>query len=309
MRAIIIAFSLLLYTFQPLWAQEDSKPAPSPFTIALLGDTQDISPRGQERLRVLIDSINQREPLFSVHIGEFKGGSDACDEAYYRRVQTTLNRFAQPVMFLLGDNDWTDCPEPLQRLAKARELFFATPQSHGQAKRQLERQSTREGFAGYPENALWTHEGVVFASFHNVGTNNNLLTDADAAAEHLARNAANLAWLDEAFTKAVAENAAAVVVLTHANLQFNNPAWRKTGFDSFREALTEKVKAFAKPVLLVHGDSHTFTIDKPMKNAIKQTVANFTRLEVFGSPDLGVVYLTIDTTKANPFSFRPVMLP
>jgi hypothetical protein len=142
-----------------------------------------------------------------------------------------------------------------------------------------------------------------------VGTNNNLLTDADAAAEHLARNAANLAWLDEAFTKAVAENAAAVVVLTHANLQFDTPAWRKTGFDSFREALTAKTQAFAKPVLLVHGDSHTFTIDKPMKNATMQTVANFTRLEVFGSPDLGVVYLTIDTTKANPFSFRPVMLP
>jgi len=36
------------------------------------------------------------------------------------------------------------------------------------------------------------------------------------------------------------------------------------GFSGFKRTLEEQIVAFGKPVVLVHGDSHTFRIDKPV---------------------------------------------
>jgi hypothetical protein len=41
----------------------------APFTFVTLGDTQDVSDKGQERLNGLIESVNQRQPAFVVYIG------------------------------------------------------------------------------------------------------------------------------------------------------------------------------------------------------------------------------------------------
>lgn len=81
----------------------------APFTFVTLGDTQDISDKGQERLNSLIESVNQRQPSFVVHIGELKGGGDSCRDEYYKRLLRTANRFNNPLVYLPGDNDWTDC--------------------------------------------------------------------------------------------------------------------------------------------------------------------------------------------------------
>jgi len=280
-----------------------------PFTFVTLGDTQDISDKGQARLSGLIDSVNQRQPAFTVHIGELKGGRDACRDEYYHRLLRTANQFNNPLVYLPGDNDWTDCFhsqfDPLERLNYLRERLYPEPMSLGKTGMPLTRQSAQLAFKGFPENVWWQQGDVLFAAFHNVGTNNNLYTNSKAIQEHLSRDAANLAWLDHVFESA--SSAKALVLFTHANIQFNALAWEPTGFDNFRTALSEHVRKFARPVLFIHGDTHKHKIDKPLKYKGK-TVANFTRLEVFGSPDLGLIYVHVHPRTEHVFRFEPVLI-
>lgn len=281
----------------------------APFTFATLGDTQDISEKGQARLNGLIESINQRQPDFVVHIGELKGGSDSCRDEYYLRLLRTANQFKNPFVYLPGDNDWTDCFhsefDPLERLGYLRDLLYPNPMSLGKMVMPLNRQSVQAKFRNFPENVWWQQGEILFASFHNVGTNNNLYTNSNAIQEHLNRNAANLAWLDQVFKRA--SSAKALVLFTHANIKFDAPPWEPTGFDEFRAALRDHVRLLARPVLFVHGDTHKHKIDKPLKYK-SQTLANFTRLEVFGSPDLGVVYVHVHPETEHVFRFEPVAI-
>jgi hypothetical protein len=53
-----------------------------------------------------------------------------------------------------------------------------------------------------------------------------------------------------------------------------------TGYKDFLVALEEEVVAFGKPVVLAHGDTHTFRVDKPMTSSTTgERVENFTRVE------------------------------
>lgn len=277
------------------------------FVFATLGDTQDISDNGQTRLNDLIKSINQRQPAFVVHTGELKGGSDSCRDEYYKRLLRTANQFNNPLVYIPGDNDWTDCFhskfDPLERLSYLREILYPKPLSLGKMVMPLNRQSSQSEFSKFPENVWWQQDEVMFASFHNVGTNNNLYTNSHAAQEHLSRNTANLAWLDQVFERA--SSAKALVIFTHANIKFDALSWEPTGFDNFRSRLTDHVRNFTRPVLFVHGDTHKHKIDKPLKYRGK-TITNFTRVEVFGSPDLGVIYVHVHPDTEHVFRFEPV---
>ena len=51
---------------------------------------------------------------------------------------------------------------------------------------------------------------------------------------------------------------------------------------------------FDGEVLLVHGDTHRFRVDSPLRDpASGVPVANFTRVEVFGSPNVNWVRLRV----------------
>ena len=70
----------------------------------------------------------------------------------------------------------------------------------------------------------------------------------------------------------------------------------------------QETQNFAGQVLLVHGDSHYFKIDKAMFNADGRLTPNFTRVEVFGSADNSWIEMTVDPSSENVFSFEPVVL-
>ncbi len=171
-----------------------------------------------------------------------------------------------------GDNEWTDCHranngsyDPLERLAFLRALFFANDESLGGRTMTLERQSADPAYASYPENVRWAVKSVMFAGLHIVGSNNNLGRTAAGDAEYAARNAANLTWLADTFERARAEGHKAVMLIIQANPNFELPAAERTGFNDFLAALEAETLAYGKPVVLVHGDSHYFRIDKPMR--------------------------------------------
>src|SRR5206468_3594131 len=101
----------------------------------------------------------------------------------------------------------------------------------------------------------------VFAGLNVPGDANNF-----GHPEFGERNAANVAWVKQAFGLAARENYRAVMILMQANPHFDLPATNKlrAGFNEIIRVLEAETLAFQKPVVLVHGDSHYFRIDKPL---------------------------------------------
>ena len=66
------------------------------------------------------------------------------------------------------------------------------------------------------ENALWTHEEVVFGTVHVTGSANNFfINNHERALEAIARNKANVEWIKRIFAKAQKSDAKAVVIALH----------------------------------------------------------------------------------------------
>ena len=302
------------------------------FEIALIGDQQ-YNAESEAQFPPLMDDLDRSNVAFVVHVGDFKAGTTMlCDDAMFRSRKNQFDASRHPFIFTPGDNDWTDCHapkdggfEPEERLARLREIFYPDNQSLGQRKLTVRRQSEDPRFSKFRENARWRYGGVMFATLHIVGSNNNLGRAAEQDMEYRERSAANLAWLKETFEAAKREGSRAVAIFTQANPRFEHlfPAGRiralhlgsppkgPSGYVDFVPALEAEVVSFGKPVALLHGDTHYFRVDKPLFRTGGQSagergrqVENFTRVEVHGFPDAHWVKVIVDPDDAAVFSFR-----
>jgi len=276
------------------------------FEVALIGDAR-YRPDEYPKFLRLRAVINAEKVAFTIHIGDIKGGG-SCADRLYTETRDLFDGFASPFIYTPGDNEWTDCGDrrPRERLGFLRQVFFADDQSRGQQRLPLQRQRP-----DYPENARWRFGRVTFATLHVVGSNNNLPdpsrpegTGGDAA-EYAARNTANLEWLAQTFQAARADASVGVVIAMQADPAFERPPALRPGYADLLTALAQETRAFAKPVVLVHGDSHVSRVDKPFQDpATGQTLENFTRVETFGSPDVHWVRATVNPNDPKVFTFR-----
>jgi hypothetical protein len=290
------------------------KPQTEAFYFAAIGDQQ-YGADGEAKWPALSASIQADPRLqFVVHIGDIWSGATKCTDARYDDRLQLFNTFRIPFILTPGDNEWTDCgrqnDDPLERLAKLRTMFFDGDSSLGQRKLALTRQSQDQRYSLYRENALWTQGGVVFATLHIVGSNNNFSNKA----EFEARNRANMDWVRTAFALAKANQFDAVVLAFQADPAFplTGAARAQTtaGFtDTLRVLLTES-QAFGRPVLAIHGDSHFFRFDKPLPREDGKVLDNFFRLEVPGDADAHWVRVDMDpTTPGSPFRVQHITVP
>ena len=74
------------------------------------------------------------------------------------------------------------------------------------------------------------------------------------------------------------------------------------GFEEFLATLEASVAAFGKPVVLAHGDSHFFRVDKPQLLA-KAFLNNLTRVETFGAGNVHWIRVRVDPMSPEVFSF------
>ena len=128
------------------------------------------------------------------------------------------------------------------------------------------------------------------------------------------RTNAALAWIDTTFQQAIRKEAPAVFLVMHANpaleADHNQPP-RETlksareGFQEIVESLEQHTLSYGKPVVLAHGDSHYFRIDKPRLTG-NRFIPNFTRVENFGVRAKHWVRVTVDPAAKNPFIFQPL---
>lgn len=271
-------------------------PAAELFTFAALGDAP-YNADEESRFINVIAEVN-REPLaFVIHVGDFKAAIQPCTDELFRQRKEWFDLVRHALIFTPGDNEWTDCRrglgpghDPRERLQKLREIFFSGKASLGQRPLPLARQSrTAAGGHDYPEHARWEHRGVLFVTLNAPGPENHSRVMPE---EHARRRDAIRDWLDQAFVRARSRSLKGVVVVMHANpwIEAGRP---RRGFEDLLATLTARTRAFDGQVLLVHGDTHRYRVDRPLHDGATGAFANFMRVEVFGSPFVNWVRIRV----------------
>lgn len=283
---------------------------PARFDFALIGDVPYSVAHATNDFPNMIAEINRARLAFVVHDGDLKASATPCTEEIFQERYQQFQTFQHPLIYLFGDNEWTDCGskskgesyDPEERLAKLREIFCPGNESLGQRKLILKRQSDDPRFAVFRENVRWLQGDVLFVGLNVPGDKNNY-----GQPEYAGRNAANLAWMKESFALATTDKRRGLMLIMQANPRFDLVATNKAlpGFKDFFKLLEEETIAFKKPVVLVHGDSHYFRMDKPLIGSrSRRRIENFTRVETFGNPDVHWVRATVDARDPNVFSFQ-----
>ena len=267
--------------------------------------------------RALISSINELEPAFSIHIGDFKSGSTRCSNEEFQRQLEHFGMFETALFYTPGDNEWTDCHrtnngayDPLERLDTLRKMFYSGSGSLGKKPLAVEIQAIiNPTFSRYVENQRWVYQNVVFSTLHIVGSNNNFeVRDAKAIAEFMERDQANIDWIKSTFSMAQKSGAKALVFAMQADVFEIKSIWDDfptySGFrTSIGDTLLPMAAKFNIPILLIHGDSHIFRFDQPF-SLNKKPILNLTRLEVPGANNMMAVHVSVDTRAKHPWGVR-----
>jgi hypothetical protein len=308
LRATILALVLALSACAAPLPQPSDKGIP----FGLMGDVP-YNAAEVEQLDMLIDDLNRQELAFVVHVGDITSGQGPCTDEWFQARLAQFNRIRHPFVVIPGDNDWLDCRrsgmDPTERLARFRQLFEAGDSSLGARPMRVERPSGQ--YADFREHMRWEAGNVLFVTLNVQGGNNNRGNSPAPADEFRQRMAAVYAWLNESERIAVQKKLAGLVILIQANPDFEDTWLKRTrpgapdGFADFRDALRALSVRFAKPILLVHGDTHRFKLDQPLKDASGAVLRNFTRVEVWGSPWMRSTRASLHPGAAVPFYVAP----
>ena len=200
-----------------------------------------------ERLDRLIDEMNAQPLAFVVHLGDIGSSARACADDWLYERKRQFERIRHRFILVPGDNEWSDCKQPLERLRRWREIFCDTPRE-------------------FCEHRRWESGGWIFVTLNVPGRNNNVHHP-----EHRARMKAVLTALDAA--AAEAQKYAGLVVLMQANPFITLP---RDGFAELRDRLAALGDTRPGRVVLIHGDTHLYKQDEPLPGV--------KRIEVWGSP-------------------------
>ena len=291
----------------------------APFAFALVGDVPS-SPM-EEVLHARVLERLDSDCAFVIHIGDLKSGGESCDDELLTRRHRLLDRGSVlPMVFVPGDNDWADCVrpsngryDPIERLQYLRRLFFARPLSIGPRPFAVQRQSDVEPGAPYAENLRWTYGRATFVTLNVPGDVEWHRLDA-AQSEAVRRMlAAGERWLRRAF----ADNRHRVLVIAaHADPRFGRDRVGSASLQArdphrrYRALLRELCAGFDGQVLLVHGDTHLFRNDQPLRGDDGGVIRNLTRVESFGSPFASSwVHVRVTPGTDEPFFVNVRQLP
>jgi hypothetical protein len=300
------------------------------YTFAVIGDI----PYGDAEIADFPNVISQinadPDVRFVDHLGDIKNGSSVCSDEYFRMIKSDFDRFKDPLVYTVGDNEWTDCHRanngsynPLERLAAVRKVFFPQP---GRTLGQDSVRVTSQADQGYPEDVRYTRGGVGFAALHIVGSNNsmapwtgNTAPMPEQAAEVLGRTAAVVQSIRDTFDAARRRHNTAVALLTQADMfdpTVTNPAFADYyAFQPIVRAIAEESATFRGPVYLFNGDSHVYNSDKPLDTGstwlsfygVTTAVPNLSRVTVDGSSNANDwLKVTIDPSSKQVLSWTRV---
>ena len=335
-RYVVRAFRLLSLATSLACAIPAAAMAADAFSFGVWGDMPYAKAKDEPKMPALAADMNASDIAFSIYDGDIKDGSSKCTDDVYTWAVDYFNTFKAPMVYVPGDNEWTDCHrtnnggyDNLERLDHVRKVLFARPESFGVTTMPLDHQ----GKPGekFSENTRFVHGGIVFVGLNVPGSNNNKVHDdkectaksartpdqcAADNAEYAERDAANIAWIHDAFALAKSSNAPGIVIVLQADMWFDLPETGDVnerdsptadGYTAFLAKLVEETRAYPGQVLLVHGDTHFFKLDKPLMKQ-DDLLENFTRLETFGSPNVHWVRITVDPSSRDVFSVHQMIV-
>jgi hypothetical protein len=155
--AAMLAIAVLL---SPAQASENIG-GENAFSFVALGDMPYNLPDDYAKFDRLIAAVNRLKPAFTLHMGDIKSGALPCTDEVLKKAYDQIQTFESALVYTIGDNEWLDCHRkaaggynPRERLAKLREMFFATPsRSLGKTPLDLESQALlMPEFSTYVEN-------------------------------------------------------------------------------------------------------------------------------------------------------------
>lgn len=299
------------------------------FSFALIGD---LPYRRFELAAVpsLLEDIAQ-QCAFAIHVGDIKGGSEPCSNDLLSARLAALSATRVPMVYTPGDNEWTDCwrpaagdHDPAERLDWLRREIFerATPwlgPTDQAARLALQGRAAtvdlapggtaspvahhlvrqRDIDSGPPENLMWTAGNVLFLTLNLPGSDNGRRSPLDDA-DRFERDAHNRRWLERALAVATSARLAAIAVAAHANPGFGrgidpSKIIGDDGYAAFRHDLARLNARFSGHLLLMHGDTHRFRVDR--------ILPRLTRVECFGSPFTSS-WVRIDVHPQRPQPFE-----
>ena len=306
------------------------------YTIGLWGDMPYAKADDAPAIPALIADINASDIAFSIYDGDIKDGSSQCTDSVYTDAAAMFDSLKKPIIYIPGDNEWTDCHrtnnggyDNLERLDHIRKTMFAAAETFGQEKLTPERQ----GAPGekFVENVRLSKDGATFVGLNIPGSNNNKVADEAACtsksartaeqcsadnAEYAERDTANIQWMKDSFAKAKAAGDKGIMIVIQGDPGFDIPETEgddesrlsgKEGYAAFIDALTAETEGYDGQVVLVHGDTHFFKIDKPLPDAT-HLLANFTRVQTFGSPNIHWIKVDVDPASRDVFTFHPMIV-
>ena len=328
-RSLTFASALML-SVSPALAQET-------FSIGLWGDMPYAKADDAPHIPALLADMNATSIAFSIYDGDIKDGSSECTDQIYSDATAMFDSLTAPVIYVPGDNEWTDCHrtnnggyDNLERLDHIRKTMFADPSVNRTGMIGIERQG-KPGET-YAENVRVEKSGAMFVGLNVPGSNNNMVADDESCtkksartpeqcaadnAEYKARDTANIEWMRQSFAMAAAAGDKGVMIVIQGDPGFDIPETEdedesrqpgKAGYAAFLDALMAETEGFAGQVVLVHGDTHFFKIDKPLPDATHM-LANFTRVQTFGSPNVHWLKVDVDASSRDVFTFHPMIVP
>jgi len=307
---------LLLFPLGLLACESQKGPQPAPpntISFAVFGDAP-YSRFEDPLFETLLKDVGEVRPDFFLHVGDILGSSCTDERCLDRR--SALEMLPVPVVYTPGDNEWTDCRgegiDPLERLASLRRIFFTGPWADENRRRLgMVSQDAADGLP-YPENVRFRIGSVVFATAHIVGSGNGTRPFPGRGEQHdrevEERTQAAFAWIRSAFAEARQIDAPLLVLAFHGDPDFEGRFEDWPGFRELMALLATQANDLQGQVLAVHGDSHEYLFDHPLVDPTTgEAVPNFTRLETFGSPEVGWIQVVIDTLAPDLVAVRPYL--
>jgi hypothetical protein len=290
------------------------------FQFALLGDMPYRLEPGEHSVDFdyLVQAINKDWDIkWVLHAGDIKSSRSPCSDAMLLDRYQRFNQFNKPFILTPGDNEWTDCHrvsagefQPRERLDKLRQVFWHDPaHSLGRKPMAVTSQSSISGFESFPENVYWVKDNLLFFTVHMVGSKNGLQSfdrnsyvqrsgkDVD---EVKRRTRAAIYWVQHVFAYARSKNISGIFMLMHADPGIGRPVRRSSAYYSFISALEQAVRSYGKPVMLAHGDTHFYRLDRPTL-ASGIPLPNFTRVITPGGTSSLWLRITVDPSSIDIF--------
>jgi hypothetical protein len=232
-------------------AAEPARGQGSPIDFSAIGDVP-YSGAEEAELEQHVDDHNLYSPSeFLVHLGDIKGGNSNCVESYYTDVADILSPLAVPTYVVPGDNEWTDCDDPVQAWSFWTTHFLGFENDYCGT-------PAVEYQIGRPEHFAFVENGVLFVGINHVGGINQDPVEKDA------RLTAAAGWIEQHMLAKGPVVRAAVVFAQASPL-----------VEPFESLFTAAAAAFGKPVAYIHGDNHSWKYDFPLPGA-----PNVRRIEV-----------------------------